>query len=78
MKVGSKEFYDLINAFEIMMKSKNNLLMQITRLDKEDKSQWELGQVYQSGEVNNAFYAFMNGYQWAKSMARVDALPLDG
>jgi len=54
MKVGTKEFYDILENFE-----KNFYHM---RLDKESKEIWSTGQIYQNGETNNAYSAYILGY----------------
>lgn len=62
----TKEFYDLMAAFE---KSKN-IHGYGRRLDREiDKSLWAKQVYYQNGDINQLFIAFMNGYSLAKSMA---------
>ncbi len=54
MQVGTKEFYDILENFE-----KNFYHM---RLDKEPEEYWRRGQVYQNGETNNAYSAYIQGY----------------
>lgn len=78
MGTGSKEFYDLLAAFERTLKQSARIMLQNSRLDRGDIDMWPKGIFYQSGEVNNAFLAFMNGYQYAKALARIDDLPLGG
>ena len=71
MGSNSKEFLDLMKAFEgTAGKSMNHT--------KEDKSNWNRGYYYTNGETNNLFVGFLNGYQFAKSLARMEALPLNG
>lgn len=54
MKLLSQEHYDLMAMFEREFHG--------ARLDKEDKSIWSRGHVYQNGETNNLFLAFRRGY----------------
>jgi hypothetical protein len=56
----TKEFHDLRADFE-----KTFYYM---RLDREHKEDFGKGWFYESGETNNAFKAFMHGYQLAKCM----------
>jgi len=55
----SKEHYELIAQFEKEFKG--------CRLDKEEKSFWSKGNIFQSGEVNNLFLAYRRGYALAKA-----------
>lgn len=50
----TKEHYDLMARFEANYKNK--------RLDREDKSFWSKGHVYEDGRVNELFLAYRNGY----------------
>lgn len=54
MKVGTKEFYDILEKFE-----KDFYHM---RLDKESEEFWKIGLIYQNGETNNAYNAYIHGY----------------
>lgn len=58
MTIGSKEFYEIIEMFDKEYKG--------YRLDKEDKSMWMSGNVYQNGEVNMLFRAYQKGYSLAR------------
>jgi hypothetical protein len=69
--IESKEFYDLMAIFE-------NTIGKGYRLDKEEKSLWRRGRYYENGQANELFAAFFAGYQFAKSLARQDALNLKG
>lgn len=60
MTIVSKEHYELIEMFEKIYTG--------PRLDKEDKSYWAKGNVYQSGEVNALFLAFRHGAAYGKSL----------
>lgn len=54
----SKEHYDLMAVFEKEFKG--------FRLDKEEKSLWAKGAIYQNGETNNMFLAYRKGYSLGK------------
>lgn len=54
----SKEHYDLISAFERDRKE---------RVDKEDKTLWPKGIIYQDGRVNALFLAYRDGYAYGKT-----------
>lgn len=58
-----KEHYDLMAAFERQYSG---------RFDREDKSLWPKGAIYQDGHVNNLFLAFRRGYSYAKSDQALD------
>ena len=62
MTIGSKEHYDLIVDFEKGFKG--------NRLEKEEKTLWVKGNVYQNGETNNLYKAYLLGY----SLGRVNYL----
>lgn len=54
----TKEHHDLMLHFE-----KN---FSEYRLDKEEKSLWKKGIIYQDGEVNKLFLAYRMGYMLGK------------
>ena len=59
MTIGSKEHYEIIENFD------NNFAHQ--RLDKEkNKSLWKKGQVYENGETNALYKAYIMGYAFGK------------
>lgn len=60
MKLLSQEHYDLMSQFERTFSG---------RLDKEDKSLWPMGVVYQDGQVNELFKAYRHGYALGKAIA---------
>lgn len=60
VKVGTKEFYDILENFE-----KNFYHM---RLDKESKEYWGTGQIFQNGETNNAYKAYVQGYSLGRAV----------
>lgn len=59
MTITSKEHYDLIEMFEREFKG--------YRLDREDKSFWAKGNVYQSGETNALFLAYRRGFAYGQA-----------
>ena len=61
MKVGDREFYELIAMFDKEFKG--------YRIDKESRDYWRSGNVYQSGETNSLFIAYRKGYLFAKANA---------
>jgi hypothetical protein len=62
MALLQKDHYEMIGFFEKTFKG-------IGRFDKEDKSMWARGHIYQHGEVNKAFLMFRQGVAYGKSMA---------
>jgi hypothetical protein len=57
----SKEHYDLMAQFEKQFKGE--------RLDREDKSHWPRGYVYQDGATNKLFLAFRQGAAYGATTA---------
>lgn len=70
MKNNGKEFSELMKAFE-------RTAGQSMSHQKESREFWAKGYYYAHAETNKLFIGFLHGYQHAKSMARLDALPLD-
>jgi hypothetical protein len=62
MTLFSQDHYDLIAMFEKEFKGE-------FRLDKEDKSFWAKGRVYQHGEANTAFLAYRRGVAYGRATA---------
>lgn len=62
MSLTSKEHYELIEMFEKVFAGSY-------RMDKEDKSLWSKGNVYQNGEMNQLFLAFRQGVAYGKATA---------
>ncbi len=62
--LNSKEHYDLMAVFERQHSG---------RFDKEDKSLWPKGVIYQDGHVNELFLAFRRGHAYAEADMRADA-----
>jgi len=58
MTIGSKEHYEILEMFE---KNFSN-----HRLDKEPFDLWKKGIIYQNGETNNLYKAFILGYSFAR------------
>jgi len=54
MIIGSQEHYDILKQFE---KIYYHLF-----LEREKFEMWKNGQVYQNGEANNLYKAFIHGY----------------
>lgn len=66
----TKEHYELLSEFERTFKGK--------RLDREqNKELWKKGQVYENGEVNDLYKAFILGYTLGKAIERERNLVLD-
>jgi len=61
MSVSSKEHYELMTMFEKEFKG--------YRLDREDKSFWSKGNIYQNGETNALFLAYRRGYALGVSVS---------
>lgn len=62
MMLKSKEHYDLMDQFENELQHGKGLILSGLRFDREDKSLWTQGRVYQHGETNNLFLAYRLGY----------------
>lgn len=54
MTLFSKDHYVMVEFFDRTFKGQ-------FRLDKEDKSMWDKGHIYQNAEANLAFLAFRQG-----------------
>ncbi|MCZ4331050.1 hypothetical protein [Castellaniella denitrificans] len=59
----TQEHYDLMAAFERFHSG---------RFDREDKSLWPKGVIYQDGLVNEMFLAFRHGYAYSQADTRAD------
>jgi hypothetical protein len=57
--LGTKEHYEVIAEFEKSFKG---------RFNKEPLELWKKGQVYQDGNLNDLFKAFLLGYSLGKVM----------
>lgn len=62
----TKEFYDLMDAFEKY--AKGNVRMGHQGLTKEPKENWQRRWYYSDGLANDAFKLFMAGYSLGKTM----------
>ena len=60
----TKEHYDLIAAFE-----QEKTSPQTRRFDKEEKSLWVRGIIYQHGPTNELFLVYRMGYAYGKVAA---------
>jgi hypothetical protein len=61
MKLGSKEYYEIVKSFEKSNLCSTNSFAKVT--DPE----WVIkGYVYENGEVNQMFKAFQSGYAAAR------------
>lgn len=61
--LNTSEHYELIAQFEKDCKG-------IGRLDKEDKTMWQRGNIYQDGRVNELFKVYRMGYAYGKAYER--------
>ena len=59
----TREHEEIMEMFEKTFK--------YNRLDKEDKSLWPRGRIYQHGETNELFLAYRHGYALGKSTERM-------
>lgn len=59
--LNSKEHYELMEQFERQFHG---------RMEKETKSMWPRGNVYQDGHINQAFLGFRSGYAYGKAVER--------
>lgn len=64
----TQEHYDLMAAFERCHSG---------RFDREDKSLWPKGVIYQDGRVNELFLAYRNGYAYSQADTRSDIQNLE-
>jgi len=66
--LGTQEHIDLLEQFEKALKIAP---VRSGRLDKEDRSLWMSGQIYQDGEVNALYQLFIHGYAYGKCWQRM-------
>ncbi len=60
MTIGSKEHYEILFNFEKNFKE--------MRLDREKNIDlWKIGQVYENGETNKMYKAFIMGYSFGRA-----------
>lgn len=62
MTLTSKDHYEMIEMFENEFKGS-------FRMDKEDKSYWAKGNVYQNADLNNLFLAYRRGVAYGRATA---------
>lgn len=63
MQLKTQEHCDLMAQFEREFKGR--------RLDREDKSLWAKGRIYQDGETNTIFLAYRLGCAYGRSVERM-------
>lgn len=63
MKIGTKEFIEMMATFERFSKGRY-------RLDREKRDLWSIRVFYQDPEANKAFLAFHEGVEYGKSISR--------
>lgn len=68
IKMYSKEFYDMLDFFERNIGKLPGLYVP-SGFDRENKELWVNGFVYQNGEINKLYLAFMCGYTHGLSEA---------
>lgn len=71
---GTKEYEDLSQIFERTINSKQSPVF-VSAKDKFKRASRESSYFYENGQINDLFYAFMLGYQYAKSLAQIGDLP---
>lgn len=59
--LGTAEHYQIIENFE-------RIFQKEFRLDKEEKSLWSKGHIYQDDQANTAFKFFISGYSLGKHL----------
>lgn len=64
----TQEHYALMSAFERCHSG---------RFDKEEKSLWPMGVIYQDGRVNELFQAYRKGYAYSQADTRSDLQNLE-
>lgn len=62
MQLNSQEHIDMMKQFEIEF----SISSFRGRLDKEDKSIWSKGNIYQDGIVNELFLIYRKGYSFGR------------
>ena len=64
MKIGTKEFIEMMATFERVSKGRY-------RLDREKRDLWSIRVFYQDPEANKAFMAFHEGVEYGKCISRL-------
>lgn len=62
MRLIDQEHYEMMAMFDRLFKGQ--------RLDKEHKSMWPRGIIYQDGRVNELFLAFRHGVAYGTAITR--------
>lgn len=62
MPLNSQENIEMVAMFDRLFKGR--------RLDKEDKSLWPRGIIYQDGGLNELFLAFRQGVAYGQAISR--------
>ena len=65
IKKGSKEFYEVMDSFEMHLKSSQIYATDLSRVARGDNC--PSGYFYNNGNTNNMFLMFMAGYVSAKA-----------
>jgi hypothetical protein len=60
VQIGTKEHYDILAKFE-----KNFSHLRLTR--EKNKTLWRKGQIYENGETNALYSAYILGYSFARA-----------
>lgn len=77
MKTGSKEFYEVMESFESNARTIDGAyIYDLERCERPPGESFIAGWYYNNGNTNAAFNAYLRGYQHAKCLARLHALPL--
>lgn len=69
MKVGDKEFYELMAQFERDMPKK----CYGVNFDREDRKSYLRGHYYCNGSVNSMFIGYMHGYSLGRAVGRIES-----
>ena len=67
IKKGSKEFHEVMQAFEMHVKNSSVYVNDLSRVDRNDENT-PTGYFYNNGNTNNLFLMFMSGYVSAKAV----------
>ena len=72
MKRGSLEWYEAMDFFERSCRARINP----KRGSRADIEKFGIAAAYENGDTCELFQSFLNGYEYARSLANVGALPL--
>ena len=73
MKLGSKQFYEVMDQFEKNLESSNVYGHRVERVKPKLREGYK-GQFYHDGTINQLFKFFMSGFEFAKFLARQNDL----